>query len=85
MLEEEFKTPSPTAAALGDDLSSAAMGGVFESAPGMPFAFPSVVVSNVFCSLLKTLCSGSTISSVSSDKVKETVLLCVISYILLSN
>ena len=37
----------------------------------MPFAFPSVVVSNVFCSLLKTLCSGSTISSVYSDKVKS--------------
>ena len=51
---------------LEEDFNSAAIGGVLESAPGIPFAFPSVVVSNVFCSLLKTLCSGSTISSVSS-------------------
>ena len=71
MLEDELKTFSPAVAASGEDFNSAAIGGVLDRAPGIPFAFPSVVVSNVFCSLLKTLCSGSTISSVSSDKVKS--------------
>jgi hypothetical protein len=52
--------------------SSAAKGGVFATAPGIPWASGSLVVSWVACSLLIAEPSGSTTSSVIFCVVKST-------------
>ena len=52
--------------------NSAAKGGVFATAPGIPWAWGSLVMSCVACSLLSADASGSTTSSVIFCVVKST-------------